>query len=60
MRPSATRGFISRVERLAALENQMSGAGDGFPARAEEKVSIEPSELMNGRASNPAELSCVR
>ena len=42
---------------LDRVLNQMSGAGEGLPARAEEKVSIVPSQLMKGRASNPAELS---
>jgi hypothetical protein len=39
------------------IEYQMSGAGEGFPARADEKVSIVPSLLMNGRASKPGLLS---
>ena len=38
----------------------MSGAGEGLPARADEKVNIVPSQLMNGRASNPAELRLSR
>src|SRR5690348_3282701 len=45
---------------LTRVANQMSGAGDGLPGLAEEKVSVVPSQLMNGRASNPGELSPSR
>lgn len=45
---------------LSRVANQMSGAADSLPLRADEKVSIEPSLLMNGRASNAGELrSCM-
>jgi hypothetical protein len=38
----------------------MSGAGEGLPCLAEEKVSMVSSQLMNGRASKPSELSACR
>src|SRR4029078_11990928 len=45
---------------LPRVANQMSGAEDVLPARADEKVRIAPSQLMNGRASNPSELRSCR
>jgi len=47
------------VARLR-VANQISGAGDGLPVLADEKVNIVPSQLMKGRASNPGELRLSR
>ena len=55
---SDDRPFVHRCPTaLARVLNHMSGAGDEPPGRVDEKVSMVPSQLMNGRASNTGELS---
>ena len=52
------RPFVHRwPTALERVLNHISGAGEVLPGRADEKISIVPSKLTYGRASNPAELS---
>jgi len=57
MRSVGHSHFGQRPPALLRVEYQMSGAGDGFPGLADEKVRSVPSQLMNGRASKSGELS---
>ena len=60
MMPVDQAWIHGRPVDLSRVANQISGAGEELPGRADEKVSMVLSELMNGLASKPGELSSWR